>query len=94
MGSKVTPEGTKTKIFEILDPFGSGWTDSQPKRSHGDPKSVKIHVFGPPSEVDFRAISSDWCYDRFGVPRAWDGSHQVRLVELVPLLSISAQTEP
>ena len=29
----------------ILRPIGSDWTRSQPKRRHGDPKSIKFHVF-------------------------------------------------
>ena len=39
------PRNAKTMFFGVLDPAGSGWTESQPKRSHGDPKPTQFHVF-------------------------------------------------
>jgi len=36
----------------------------------------------------------DWCYDRFEVSKAWDGSEQLRLAELVPMKPESAREVP
>ena len=48
LGPPGDPRGLETRFFGVLDPFGSGWTKSQPKWSHGDPKSAQFHVFGGP----------------------------------------------
>ena len=39
------PQGVRNLVLGVLGPFGSGWAGSQPKWSHGDPKSTH---FGDP----------------------------------------------
>ena len=103
-GPRHGPEQLRLAELVPLKPISAQMAHMCPEPTPQPPQTPKIWKIRVGGNIrflrfsDFRQVpdpeKSDWCYGRYRVPKGWDGSQQLRLAELVPLLPISASGEP